>query len=485
MTHTVYSNGTVVQPGWLNDVDNRVYVESHSVVTYGALPTNIDSVNKTALQAAIADCSSLGGGTVVVPPSISYGFKVADSTTWPDFSAATAPILVEDYGVGKSYSGFPTAYDGKQVRRFFFTPQTTKSISFTVPLLSGATSGTLSSAWTDISGVWIITFSNGDKKYVTLANGLTTATWTGGLTSNVTSTGTLLNPGNHDGNTAWHRASWAPAILISNDAKLAAASDPTRTAVDNRRANLYFGSDGIINWKVGQGQLAGAQYTDEELTNLGITLYGSSVIGDFNWLTVERKTGNASFGGQLNTPPASFHFKSPSTGVVQMMVEGLSTKSEIYMRNSSGVAQDVVIRNNAGDLTLKIDALGDAFTVRGSNRRCVVGLSLVQQVFAVTYSTSMTIDTTKGNIASITATNNTAFTINAPTNPSGVSGETQKLTITIRNTSGGALGAATWNALFKMSTWTQPANGFSRSITFYFDGANWIEMNRTTADIPN
>lgn len=100
---------------------------------------------------------------------------------------------------------------------------------------------------------------------------------------------------------------------------------------------------------------------------------------------------------------------------------------------------------------------------------------------ATAYSASMTIDASQQNSTEITANNGSAFTINAPTNP--IDG--QFLTITVRNTSGGALGAATWNAAFKMAAWTNPASGFSRSITFRYDASNWIEISRTPADVPN
>ena len=98
-----------------------------------------------------------------------------------------------------------------------------------------------------------------------------------------------------------------------------------------------------------------------------------------------------------------------------------------------------------------------------------------------TYTTSMTFDVSTGNIFSVTVTNGTAFTIVTPTNP--VKG--QELIITIRNTSGGALGAITWPSNFKMAAWTSPANGYSRSIALYYDGTNWIERARTTTDVAN
>lgn len=99
----------------------------------------------------------------------------------------------------------------------------------------------------------------------------------------------------------------------------------------------------------------------------------------------------------------------------------------------------------------------------------------------ITYSASMTPNASAGKNQVITATNNSAFTINAPIRPR----VGDDLTIKIRNTSGGALGAATWDAVFGMSAWTQPATGFSRSITFHYDGSLWIEISRTPADVAN
>ena len=102
-------------------------------------------------------------------------------------------------------------------------------------------------------------------------------------------------------------------------------------------------------------------------------------------------------------------------------------------------------------------------------------------VYNITYSATMATNTLIGQTFVITATNATAFTISNPTNM--VTG--QWLTYTIRNTSGGALGTATWGSAFKMATWTQPANTYSRTITFQYDGTNWVERSRTPADVPN
>lgn len=108
-------------------------------------------------------------------------------------------------------------------------------------------------------------------------------------------------------------------------------------------------------------------------------------------------------------------------------------------------------------------------------------ISTLNNRVIITYSASMTADCALGTDFQITATNGTAFTINAPTNPA----DDMVRTFTIRNTSGGALGAATWNAVFKMSAWTNPANGNSRSITFRYDGTNWLQIAQTGVDVPN
>jgi hypothetical protein len=99
----------------------------------------------------------------------------------------------------------------------------------------------------------------------------------------------------------------------------------------------------------------------------------------------------------------------------------------------------------------------------------------------ITYSASMTPDASLAEMQPIVATNGTAFTINAPIN--GI--DSQSLTIQISNTSGGALGVATWNAAYKMAAWTQPATGFNRSITFRYNNTNWYEVYRSASDIPN
>lgn len=102
---------------------------------------------------------------------------------------------------------------------------------------------------------------------------------------------------------------------------------------------------------------------------------------------------------------------------------------------------------------------------------------------APTYSASITPVANGGSWQTITATNGTAFTINAPTGAPG-SGFTQPLVIEILNSSGGALGVITWNAAFVLvaGAFTNPANTFKRYIRFEWNGTKWIETGRASAD---
>jgi hypothetical protein len=100
----------------------------------------------------------------------------------------------------------------------------------------------------------------------------------------------------------------------------------------------------------------------------------------------------------------------------------------------------------------------------------------------VPYSASITFDSSKGDYFVITATDTSSFAVNAPTNP--ITGK--MITVRIKNPNVLALGTLTWDTVFKMgSVWTQPSTGNSRSIDFRYNGTNWVETNRSAADIAN
>ncbi|HEY4354890.1 MAG TPA: hypothetical protein VGN16_04010 [Acidobacteriaceae bacterium] len=127
--------------------------------------------------------------------------------------------------------------------------------------------------------------------------------------------------------------------------------------------------------------------------------------------------------------------------------------------------------------------LGTAAPVYGDTRRqFFYQQGQVWKNVTVAYSAAMNTDLIAGNSFEITATNATPFTINSPSNAN----EGQWVAYTIRNTSGGALGSGTWGPSFKLSAWTQPANGQSRTITYRVNAAGLlIETSRTIVDVPN
>lgn len=135
------------------------------------------------------------------------------------------------------------------------------------------------------------------------------------------------------------------------------------------------------------------------------------------------------------------------------------------------------------DATTNIHNL--AFGTRG-------GHSFGQQTLV--YGAAIAWNLLLGTHGIVTVTDGNAFAFSAPTFGatafSAVAPFTsmQGLTIrlTIRNASGGALGAGTFNAIFKTSgNASATATGNSRSYDFEWNGSNFIEIFRGANDVAN
>ena len=99
----------------------------------------------------------------------------------------------------------------------------------------------------------------------------------------------------------------------------------------------------------------------------------------------------------------------------------------------------------------------------------------------LTYSATIAVDPTLGDIQQITVTDTTNFTLSNPKNPGS---DTMAITFEIKNSSGGAMGTITWDTQYKLAgAFTNPASTKTRTIRFYFNGTNWIEECRAAADI--
>lgn len=107
---------------------------------------------------------------------------------------------------------------------------------------------------------------------------------------------------------------------------------------------------------------------------------------------------------------------------------------------------------------------------------------LLQTLVTPSYGTTITVDAGLGNVFLVQPGDGTAYTWANP----GNAGAGLVFTLITKNTFG-VLGAATFSANYKLgAAWTQPANGFSRSITFSCTSSTLcVETSRTAVDVAN
>ena len=118
---------------------------------------------------------------------------------------------------------------------------------------------------------------------------------------------------------------------------------------------------------------------------------------------------------------------------------------------------------------------GGSITTHG----CWDGVTARRQVVA--FAPVITINATGGEQYDIDATSAVNFRINIPLNPVN----DKVICMTLRNSTDGALGHATWDGVFRMSSWTNPSSGHNRSIMFRYEGSYWLQIAQTGVDIPN
>jgi parallel beta-helix repeat protein len=146
-------------------------------------------------------------------------------------------------------------------------------------------------------------------------------------------------------------------------------------------------------------------------------------------------------------------------------------KTQIYGLQTIGSSDNNTITGNdfTANLTGEMSLVGTSNKVRPA-----------KTATSLTYSTTIATDAAVSEAFTIVATNGTAFTISNPTNAN----KGMEIIYDIKNSSGGAMGAITWGAAFLLAgAFTNPASTKRRTISFYYDGTNWIETNRAAADI--
>lgn len=99
-----------------------------------------------------------------------------------------------------------------------------------------------------------------------------------------------------------------------------------------------------------------------------------------------------------------------------------------------------------------------------------------QTTVTVSGATTVATDVSTTRLRRVDVTTTSAFTMGEPANEF----TSASLTYVIYNNSGGSLGTVTWDPVFKLAgSWTSPANGQSKAITFVYEGTSWIESTGT------
>lgn len=99
-----------------------------------------------------------------------------------------------------------------------------------------------------------------------------------------------------------------------------------------------------------------------------------------------------------------------------------------------------------------------------------------QTTVTVSGATTVATDISTTRLRKVDVTTTSAFTVGEPTNEF----TSASVTYVIYNNSGGSLGTITWDPVFKLAgSWTSPANGQSKAITFVYEGTSWIESTGT------
>lgn len=104
-------------------------------------------------------------------------------------------------------------------------------------------------------------------------------------------------------------------------------------------------------------------------------------------------------------------------------------------------------------------------------------------IATLTYGATVTPSAPAGRWQTLAVTSTAAFTIEAPTGSPSAS-MTTELTIEVLNSSGGTMGAITWNAIYVFPglTWTNPANGLHRYARFEWNGSEYVCTGIAGAD---
>lgn len=123
----------------------------------------------------------------------------------------------------------------------------------------------------------------------------------------------------------------------------------------------------------------------------------------------------------------------------------------------------------------------DKLTYNDGTNYHKVGFSPRFAFAGAAYGPTITVDASQQETTYIGVTDNVNFTISNPINPLE---QGQTIEIMIANTTGGAIGTATFDTNYRLgASWTQPGAGKNRTIEFKYINPHWIETYRSAVDV--
>lgn len=192
------------------------------------------------------------------------------------------------------------------------------------------------------------------------------------------------NDGQHNGNFEYVKSGWHPGYFISNDGDRA---EMAAGAGINRRASTIYGTEGVANWRVGQGRVTG-DFTEDELAQFIISANGLSDLGLSGLTTMHViNKSDARMGWNTGTPRYAFDFISrigqPSSNVLGFQSAEnepvLLLQGETGTVRISGKANSGFSINDATSALIDVTANGGVHSLR---RNTAGNVSLNLQSFS-------------------------------------------------------------------------------------------------------
>lgn len=284
------------------------------------------------------------------------------------------------------------------------------------------------------------------------------------------------------GNTGW--------VAVSPSSATWSAPGTIGSGTPNTGAFTTLSATGQITSTLTTGTAPFVIASTTKSTNLNADLLDSSdwaapgAIGSTTPAAGSFTTLSASTSVAIGTPTVKSGTGSPE-GVVTATVGSLFFRTDgsagtvLYSKEAgSGNAGWVAV--SPGTVAWNAPGTIGSTTPNFGSFTTVQAFKYLTYIDAPTFGATVAIAAGNGALSVITASSNISFLISNPTSAS--TGLT--ISISVKNTSGAALGTITWDTLYKMASFTKPANGYRRTVTFLYDGTNWVEI-ACSPEVPN